>query len=134
VKLPTDQQLLTTIYKLHLDDYKQYDTDPSIRETKMYVPINITKVAAKLKTDEDLVFGKLLDDLEHRFGIKNDDGSLRPFFAIKVGKDFHAINFPYMSSVLAQIKDDNKKYRLATTIAIFALLISALSISIALYK
>ncbi|MDD2353627.1 MAG: hypothetical protein PHX56_08775, partial [Atribacterota bacterium] len=55
------------------------------------------------------------------------DGTKVSFFALKIGTDIHCINFPYMASVLANIRDEREKYLTTKVIAIISLVIALLS-------
>ncbi len=122
--LPTDLEILHIIHDTYYTDFIRYSTDESIRDTKIYVPIDIDKIAKMLKVDGDIVFGRLYYHLNKKYGYTNDDGSKVLFFSPVIGKNKHCINFPYLSSVLANLNYTNKKYRTATIIAIISLLIS----------
>ena len=101
---------------------------------KIFVPIDLEKIAAQLGIDEDIIFGRLYYDLENRYGYKTGDNVAVSFFAMKVGGDRHAINFPYMSSVLAVLREENRKYRIATTMAFISLGISIISFTISIFS
>ena len=56
------------------------------------------------------------------------------FFALRVGKDdIHCINFPYMASVLAKLRNKRKGYCTATTIAVVSLCIALVSLAISIF-
>ena len=78
-------------------------------------------------------FGRLYYHLNKKYSYKNNDGSIVEFFARVIGVDKNCIHFPYMASVLADLKYENRKYRTATIIALVALGISLVSLSIALF-
>lgn len=133
-RTPTDYALLNVIYERYYDEFAAYDPEHPGRSSKIYMPIDIETIAARLGVDSDIVFGRLYYHLENRYGYKLDDGSFVHFFAIKVGADTHCVNFPYLSSVLATLRDENKKYRLATGIAVASLLLAVLSLGISLVR
>ena len=64
IKVPTDLEILNTIYELHHKDFVLYDQDKEVRETKIMVPINCRDVAEILKVDGYIVFGRLYYHLE----------------------------------------------------------------------
>jgi len=81
--------------------------------------------------DVDIIFGRLYYHLEQKYGYSRSDGSTVAFFALKIGSDNNCINFPYMASVLAKLRDREKKQSIAKNIAIFSLIIAGLSSIIA---
>lgn len=130
-KLPTDLQILKAIYDMYYDDFINYDKkENKTRSSKMYVPIDIEIISKKFKVDPDLIFGRLYYHLENKFGYTNDDGSKVHFFALKAGSDKHCVQFPYLASVLATMKSENRKFLIATVASIVALILSLISIFI----
>lgn len=127
MKIPTDLQILNAIYAASFDNYAAYSDANQNRSSKSYVPIDIAAIAKNLNTEVDLVFGRLYYHLEKKYGYKNDDNSFTHFFAPRVGADRHCVNFPYMASVLATLRTEDRKYRLATVMAAVSLFLSVLS-------
>ena len=130
---PTDHDLLNIIYERYYDDFVAFDTETPNRSSKIYVPIDVESVASQLKVDSDIVFGRLYYDLDNRYGYKQDDDSRVNFFAMRVGSDAHCVNFPYLSSILAGLRDESRKYRLATGMAITSLFLSVISLGLSIF-
>jgi len=137
----TDRKILRAIYARYYDQYAAYnEEDPDRRSSKIWMPIDIDKMAAQLSMEPDILFGRLYYHLNNRHGYAVDDQ--RPghenqkmrvdLFAIRIGGDHHCIHFPLLASVLATLEDQNKKYRLATTMSILALGVSILTFVIKL--
>ncbi|MBT3321621.1 MAG: hypothetical protein HN392_04975 [Anaerolineae bacterium] len=131
-KLPTDLEILNVIYEQYYEEFKNYTKEDKSRDAKIYVPIDVQKIASKLKVDVDIVFGRLYYHLDQKFRYKQDDGSSIPFFALKAGNDIHSVNFPFLASVLASLRDDAKKHRISIWIAIVSLIIALISIAISI--
>jgi hypothetical protein len=130
-KAPTDLQILNAIYERHYADFAQFsDTHPT-RKTKNYVPIDTKQIAADLGVDADIVFGRLYYDLEKRFGYKQHDGSLVHFFALRIGEEKHLVHFPYLASVVSNLRSERRRNVTATVIASISLIVSIISIVIA---
>ena len=130
-KVPTNLEILNTIHTLYYSDFADYSKETSSRDSKIYVPIDVDKVAHNLSVDVDIIFGRLYYDLDRRYGYSQKNGTQVKFFSIQFGKDRHVINFPYMAAVLAELSDENKKFRIATVIALISLVVSIVSIFIA---
>jgi hypothetical protein len=144
-KTPTDLEILDLIYNDYYRTYLNFNKDNPQRETKIYVPIDIDKIANTLNVDNDIIFGRLYYHLNYKYSYKKD-GVTVPFFqdvilgankapgkiTTIVKKEIHAINFPYMASVLATLRDEDRKFRTATWIAAISAGISLVSILISI--
>ncbi|SNS43932.1 hypothetical protein SAMN05421640_0146 [Ekhidna lutea] len=137
MKLPTDIQILEKIYKAHKNDFEQYENDNSIRDNKIFVRVDLLKIAQELKVDKDIVFGRLYYHLNHKFNYQNAGNSHVKLFINRgdYGKDEkgHEINFPYMTSILAGMQYERRKYQMATIIAIISLAVSTISVTISVF-
>ncbi len=127
-KIPTDLAILKAIYKKYYDDFVAYSKDESIRSTKMYVPIDVRGIAEGFKTDSDMVFGRLHYHLNKKYGYTNEDGSKVHLFALKIGSDKHCVHYPFLASILATMKSESKRFWIATSISIVALILSLIAI------
>ena len=129
-RVPTDLELLNSIYEMHHEDFVRFDRDDSIRETKIYVPIDCHKIADELSVDADIILGRLYYHLEKKYGYKVDERTSVYFFAQQIGKDRNCINFSLLSSVLASLKQERSDFLVSKRIAIIALLLSSFSLGI----
>lgn len=132
MKLPTDLELLQFIYKKYYHFYKSFSREEKNRGTKIFVPISIEEIAKYFHIDEDIIFGRLYYYLEEKYGYQKKDGTYVFFFTTKAGADKHCVNFPLLSSVLASLQEQNKKYWMTTVIAFYATLLAAIAIIISL--
>ena len=131
--LPTDLQILNTIYNRYYDKFKSFSKNDSDRSSKIFVPIDITLIAKELEVDVDIIFGRLYYHLEQKYGYERSGNTEVAFFTLKARADKHCINFPYMASVLANLRDREKKDSTATNIAIFSLVIAGLSLLVSIF-
>ncbi len=131
-KLPTDLQILNKIYELYYDVFAQFPDIKKNRKEKIYVPIDIKEIADDLQVDGDIVFGRLYYHLNGKYWYKQTNGSRVSFFELKIGEDKHCINFPFMASVLAELRDRARKHNIATWIAFGSLVISIIAIIISI--
>lgn len=119
-RIPTDLEILKTIHKLYYDEYVNFDKDSSSRNFKLFVPIDIERIAKKLRTESDIVFARLYYNMEHKYGY---DRSARlgadrvHFFMNKIPQvgsqkfEYHCINYPYMVAVLAELAEQYRSSR-----------------------
>ena len=131
-RLPTDLQILDAIYDRYYETFAKFPTGS--RSSKIHVPIDILQIAHDLKVDDDIVFGRLYYHLQHKYGYKQDDGSSVSFFALRIGNDVHCVNFPLMASVLADLRDQSWKHKVAIWIAVGSLIIAIVSIVISIVR
>ncbi len=129
--IPTDLKMLQGIYDGYNEEVGKFTKGDRGRSSKIYVPIDIERIARDLRVDGDLVFGRLYYHLEHKYGYKHADGASVHFFALRVGNDTDCVNFPFMAAVLADLQDQSRKHNLAIWIAVGSLILSAVSVAIA---
>jgi hypothetical protein len=134
MKVPTDLQILQSVYDRYYSEFEAFKTgEKNSRASKVYVPIDVDLIGEKLGVDGDIIFGRLY----YHFNNKYSFGKVE-FFSLSIGEigkqDKHCIQFPYMASVLADLQNENTKFRIATRLAwvsigisIIALVVSAFS-------
>ncbi len=132
MKIPTDLQILSEIYERYYDEFRSFEK--GARRSKVHVSINVKEIADKLGVDEDIVFGRLYYHLNQKYGYKQDDGVRVDFFLLGMGNERHCVQFPLMASVLADLKKENRKYKIATTMAVVSLMISLISLTISILR
>jgi len=130
--LPTDLKILNAIYGEYYDTFISFSKNNSDRSAKNFIPVDIKLIAQKLGVDVDIIFGRLYYHLEQKYGYSHSDGSKVAFFALKIDSDNNCVNFPYMASVLANLREREKKYSAATKIAILSLCIAGLSLLVSI--
>lgn len=131
-QIPTDLKILNIIYNSYYNEFSSFDEESPTRKTKIYVPIDIQAVADKLNVDGDVIFGRLYYHLEKKHGYTNEDNSKVAFFSLRIGDSSHCVNFPYLASILAELLDNQKKYKISTIIAFISLGVSIISLLISL--
>ena len=129
---PTDLQILEEIYRRYYTVFEAYSKEFPNRSSKLYVPINIEELAEHFGIDGDIVFGRLYYHLEPKYGFTQEDDSKVHFFTLRAGEDKHAVHFPLLASVIADLREVREKHLIATWISVAALIVSAVSVGIAL--
>jgi hypothetical protein len=134
---PTELKLLDTIYEKYYDAFAAYDEKAPGRGSKNYVPIDVNEVGRALGVDPEIVFGLLYYHLEKKYGYDVPSGNSQVparmhFFAMNLGGQRHCIHFPYLAGVVAGLRSDDRKYRLATTMAVISFFISLVSFGLSL--
>jgi hypothetical protein len=132
MKIPTDLELLSYIYEKYYATFISYSKESPDRSAKIYVPINCAEIAKHFKVDGDIVFGRLYYHLEKVYGYTQSNGANVHFFAFHVGDDHKCINFPLLASVVAGLRLEHRKFWWATSISILALIVSAVSLGLAM--
>lgn len=129
---PTDLQILEEIYRRYYSVFAEYSKEAPNRATKVYVPINIEELAEHFGIDADIVFGRLYYHLEPKYGFTQIDNSKVSFFTLKAVEDTHVVQFPLLAAVIAELREKRKKHVIATWLSVAALIVSAISVGIAL--
>ena len=131
--IPTDQALLEEIYRRYLRDFSDWSEDNKTRVTKIWVPIDIDRLAKKYRCDPDLIFGRFYYHFNEKYGSSTGDGQDVNFFNMRLGQDRHVVNFPLLASVLADLQNDHKRFIVSTRLAALSLVVSSVSIMIAVF-
>lgn len=129
---PTDLEILGEIYESYYDEFERYVKEDAGRDSKICVPLDLDAVAEQLGVDTDIVFGRLYYDLEQGYGYQQDNGAKVHFLGLQVGGDSHCVNFPYLASVVARLRDKREKHHIATGISILSLVVAVVSVFISL--
>ena len=124
-KIPTDLKILKTIYKNYIEYYL---SEKGERESKNFIPIDIEKISKQLNADPDIIFGRLFFHLEHKYGYRQNDVLKVAFFTPVAGEEKNCIHFPYLVSIIAELKSENRKFLIATTISIVALIVAIIAL------
>ena len=134
-RLPTDLEIFEAIYKLYYDDFEASKEKP-------YVRLDRDEVAEELNANATLVSGRIVYRLgeEHYHIISvsdrllvmeidqiKDDGETK-----LRGRDFK-INFTYMTSVLADLKEKEERFWTGVKISLVALIFSIASLLVPLF-
>lgn len=123
-KLPREVVVLQCIYDMYAEVFRSFSKEQPNRSSKIYVPIDVDAVAAKLKTDAHELFGRLYYDLDHRYRYTQDDKSMVHLFAFKVGKDMHCINYPYLAGVLSERRAEDKRNTWSLWLSLLSLVVA----------
>lgn len=118
---PTDLKILKAIYRSYIADFKKYDLGGVERNSVIYVPIDVERIANLLSIDRHLLFGRLYYDIDYRYRYKQTNDSVVHLFAPKVGKDHHAVNFPLLEGVIARLTEQSLQFWLPLAISSLAL-------------
>lgn len=123
--LPSDFKILKEIYNQYYDEFAEYAEGS--RASKVHVPVDLHMIAKRLNTEPDIVFGRLYYYLNEKYGYQTGENTYVHLFALKVGSDSHAVNFPLLGSVLASMREEQSKFLWATGLSIAAVIISIVS-------
>ena len=128
--IPTDLEILNAIYEKYYETFASFLNKNKTR--KAFVPVDIASMAEEMNVDPDVIFGRLYYHLEKKYGYKNDDGSKVSLFTMRAGDDVNCVHFPYLSSILADMRNENKKYWRAIIFSAISVTISIISIILSL--
>jgi hypothetical protein len=124
-KLSTDRQILQCIFNLYADAFRAAQIVPHTSGEKIYVPIDVKKVAAELDNDEHILFGRLYYHLDAKHRYKTGENSHVHLFAFAIGENRHCINYPYLAALLAEQveahSNDQRNFWLSVAALVFSL-------------
>ena len=128
---PTDREILQKIHDRYLVKFGGFNREhPECeRDSKVYVPIDCEAIATELGVDPDIVFGRLYYHLDKKYGYTQENGAKVHLFSLKVGKDKHAVNFPLLSAILAELHQSWFRFTAPLVISGIALVISIIGIA-----
>lgn len=129
--IPSDRKILKKIYNDYFKIYKDKETE---REAKIYVPIDVRRVARELHTEGDIVFGRLYYFIGPKYHYKKDDGMEVFLFMWATENEHHLIHFPMLAAVLAGLDEEYRWNFWAIGIAISSLTVSTVSIIMSIHR
>ncbi len=131
-KIPTDLEIISEIYNRYEDTFRAYSTEEPDRITRIRVPIDIDEIANACGVGEDMIFGRLYYHFNKKYSYKNENGERITFFT-STKFDGLSINFPLVASVLADLKTEQKNFKISIATAAAALIISIAALMFVLF-
>jgi hypothetical protein len=128
-KLPTDREVLRCIYDMYAPEYPKVAAGQVRGENDPYVPIDIRAVAAKLKLQPELVFGRLYYHLDAKHRYKQENGAFVSLFQMNIQGKWHSVQFPYLASILAGQEQEHRKHLWSLWFSVLAVLLSFASLA-----
>ncbi|MGQ0333483.1 hypothetical protein [Halomonas elongata] len=128
---PSDREILREIHSQYLSLFGSFErgNPDNERQSKIYVPIDCAAIAEKLGVDPDIVFGRLYYHLDKKYGYTQEDGSKVHLFAFFVGGDRHAVHFPMLSAVLAELEQSWFRFTAPLVISSLAFIVSVIGLA-----
>ncbi|HPG89179.1 MAG TPA: hypothetical protein PLD46_05965 [Hyphomicrobium sp.] len=129
-KSPTDLELLEEIYRRYYEAFVSYREPTAERDSKVYMPIDVSELARHFDVDGDIIFGRLCYHLNPKFSV-NTGNAAAPFFRFLAGKDApgrHRIQFPILASAIATLREARNQFLWANWLAASSLVISIIAL------
>lgn len=127
-QLPTDLKILECLYAMYADTFREFSRENPTRDAKIYVPIDVRRVAQSLKTDPHVLFGRLYYHLDHKYRYDQENGARVHLFAFQTGNDRHCINYPYLAAILSEQRTEHRRNLWAIVLSIISLILALASI------
>jgi hypothetical protein len=140
---PTDLKILEYIFDNYYEQYINFVPEKRQRTDRIYVPLDLQEIATHFKIDLNILFGRLYYHLDHQYGYQKDNVHV-PFFRNEANgevydlqtkemvkkREVDLIHFPYLAAVIANLREEKKRYLTTTWVAIVSVAISLLAIFI----
>ena len=124
-KQPTDRDILNLIHQEYADAFDKTDLEePENRSRLIYLPIDVERIAGKLRMNRHLLYGRLYFHLDHKYRYAQADGGMVHLFAKKVGEDYDCINYPYLAATVSERDVEHKRNLWSFGLSIAAICIS----------
>lgn len=122
--IPTEREILRCIYDMYEKSFPVHEEESG----KVFIQIDLIAIAKKLKCDKDILFGYIYYHLNHKYNYSTGINSSVALFAKKTGQLQNAINFPYLSAILASQDQEHSKFIWSLGVSLVALALSVGSI------
>ncbi|CAM4419072.1 hypothetical protein [Pseudoalteromonas maricaloris] len=129
-KLPTDLEILGFIYKHYYYEFATYDENNKSRRCKVFVKVDCKLIGDHFGVDRDIIFGRLYYHLNSVYSYKKENGTSVDFYL----NELKSVNFPYLASVLAELRQADRRFKFSLVVSIFAALIALTSLGMNFYK
>ena len=128
-KLPTDREILRHVYTTYLSDYPGICSPEGKHSNDPYLGIKIEELADALNCSAHLLFGRLRYGLE-RFNYEDTRGVKTMLFGAGIGGKGHAVNFPLLVSVLAEMENSHKREQWSLWLSILSLIVASIALAV----
>ena len=133
-RLPTDRYLLQCIFDVYAADFPGPKDAGGTGLNDPFVPIDIHAIAKRVDMSPELVFGRLYFHLDHKYRYKHESGAITSLFQLQVGDKRHAVQFPYLASILAEKNQEFRRFAFSLGLSAVALGVSISSLIVSLAK
>lgn len=134
MKLPTDRYLLECIFQMYERDYPGPISASGHGENDPYVPVDLRAVAKKAGCSPELLFGRLYYHLNQKHRYKQPNGAEVSLFELNFKNSGHAVQFPYLASILAGLNQEFRRQLVTYGVSFTALGISIASLAVTILK
>lgn len=119
-RIPTERQVLRCIYNTYEPNFPSEQSQAG----KVFVPIDVEAIAAKLRCEKDVLFGYLYYHLDHKYRYSSGERSHVHLFVPTAGGMRNAINLPYLAAILAGQDQEHSKFVWSLGVSLVALALS----------
>ena len=87
-----------------------------------------------MNVDPDIVFGRLYYHLNPKYEFKQEDGSTVSFFTRDIERGKNHVHFPYVASILAELRADDARHQRNVWLSVVAIVISFAALVVSVLK
>lgn len=135
--LPTDKEIFEFVYDNYYNEFTNFDKEKNkTRITKNFIPIDIEMISKHFGVDEDIIFTRFYYVFKERYDYSKEFNGDVHFFKKSFGEceeeetELNVVHFPYLISILSEMRYKEEKFHITTIISILALFIAFISIFI----
>ncbi|HEX9715576.1 MAG TPA: hypothetical protein VGA28_07790 [Desulfurivibrionaceae bacterium] len=128
-KIPSDLQILSEIYKNHQQEFYKYSESNVKKDSNIYTPIDIPKIATHFKTTNNIIFGRLYYSMERKYGYTKEDGSKVCLFTPVCGQEKNCVNLPILISVISGLQQELSNLQKSFMVSFIGVIIALLSLT-----
>ena len=128
---PTDLEILEEIYRRYYSEFTRFELGDSLRDTKIYVPIDIRAIAAHFKIDGDIIHGRLYYHLDQKHSYTKSNGSQVVFFRFVEDAPpevRHQVHFRLLASAIAALREHKDQFKWPLVVTAISVVVAVLAL------
>jgi hypothetical protein len=128
---PTDLEILEEIYRRYYPAFTRFEPGDPLRDTKIYMPIDIRAIAERFKIDGDIIHGRLYYHLDQKHSYVRADKTQVVFFRFVQDappESRHQVHFPLLASAIASLREQKDQFRWPLVVTAISVLVAVIAL------
>ena len=119
---------------MYKDEYPGPQNSSGHGSNDPYVSIDLHAIGAKIGMSPELIFGRLYFHLDQKYRYKQEHGASVSLFQLQIEGKRHAVQFPYLASILAEKNQEFRRYVVGLAVSFLALGVSVTALLVSILK